>query len=116
MDRNDQDRMDDRSLHGSQQQSRDDRGMQGSPRQGGYGDDTGSAMDAARSGSDGGNRNDDRTGTTSNQTGSNRLSDEDRMQGRPASVPSSEEGLGNQDRSGTSVEDRDLNDRQRDQI
>ena len=58
--------------------------MSGSSRQGGYGDDTGQAMSG--SGVEGGNRNDPRTGTTANQTGSNRPSDLDRMQGRPSEV------------------------------
>jgi hypothetical protein len=44
---------------------------------------------------EGGNLSDDRTGTTANQTGRNRPSDVDRMQGRPASGSWGEEGLGN---------------------
>lgn len=99
MDRNDQST--NRSMEQGSQQQRDsmhgsnvDRGMsdrstsdgsmRGSERNGGYGDDTGRAMSDA--GAEGGNRNDPRTGTTANQTGSNRLSDENRMQGRPSEL------------------------------
>ena len=78
------------SMHGSNvdrgmsDRSTSNRGMSGSERQGGYGDETGRSMSG--SGVEGGNRNDPRTGTTANQTGSNRPSDEDRMQGRPSEV------------------------------
>src|SRR4051794_20213518 len=76
------------SMHGSDtDRGMSDRGMSGAPREGGYGDDTGAATGT---GVEGGNRNDPRSGTTANQTGSNRPSDEDRMQGRPSEVGDAE--------------------------
>jgi hypothetical protein len=96
MDRNVQQGSQDRSLHGSDaDRGTSDRGMQdrGSPdratsgsdsRQGGYGDDTGRSMDAG--GVEGGNRSDDRVGTSRNLTGTNRPNDVERMQGRPSEI------------------------------
>jgi hypothetical protein len=92
MDRNDQSmnpgsgrEQQDGSMRGSEaDRGTSDRGMSGAGREGGYGDDTGRSMDAG--GLEGGNRNDDRIGTTANQTGPNRPNDIERMQGRPSEI------------------------------
>ncbi|HET6765479.1 MAG TPA: hypothetical protein VFH27_17455 [Longimicrobiaceae bacterium] len=61
----------------------------------------------------GGNLSDDRTGTTSNETGRNRPSDVDRMQGRPASGSWGEEGLGNPQRDEGETQELDSGGRSR---
>ena len=87
----------------------DQNGMQDAGRQSGRGEQR-EPMNAAGP-REGGNLSDDRMGTTANQTGSNRPSDVDRMQGRPASGSWGEEGLGNGQSDDRGRLDRESGDR-----
>jgi hypothetical protein len=87
----------------------DQNGMQDAGRQSGRGEPQ-EPMNAAGP-REGGNISDDRVGTTANQTGSNRPSDVDRMQGRPASGSWGEEGLGNGQTDDRGRLDRESSDR-----